>query len=147
MNGYWTAYNNFKTLFDAVKTLDDEKYEAEIGAGTVEAAVEAYAKAALEAVEAQLNGAFTGGKSLANMAADDTVDFSALVKENGTLKAFWEANKTNAKKGELFGAAVANIEKLREQKLWQSLTATKLLLLLPSLQLRLLLTEMLQNLV
>ena len=112
MNGYWTAYNNFKTLFDAVKTLDDEKYEAEIGAGTVEAAVEAYAKAALEAVEAQLNGAFTGGKSLANMAADDTVDFSALVKENGTLKAFWEANKTNAKKGELFGAAVANIEKV-----------------------------------
>ena len=73
---------------------------------------EAYAKAALEAVEAQLNGAFTGGKSLANMAADDTVDFSALVKENGTLKAFWEANKTNAKKGELFGAAVANIEKV-----------------------------------
>ena len=112
MNGYWTAYNNFKTKFDAVKTLDDEKYEAEIGAGTVEAAVEAYAKAALEAVDAQLNSAFTGGKSLANMAADDTVDFSALVKENGTLKAFWEANKTNAKKGELFGAAVANIEKV-----------------------------------
>ncbi len=112
MNGYWTAYNTFKSAFDAVKTLDDEKYEAEIGAGTVEAAVEAYAKAALEAVEAQLNGAFTGGKSLANMAADDTVDFSALVKENGALKAFWEANKTNAKKGELFGAAVANIEKV-----------------------------------
>ena len=112
MNGYWAAYNTFKTEFEKVKTLDDEKYEAEIGAGTVEAAVEAYAKAALEAVDAQLNSAFTGGKSLANMAADDTVDFSALVKENGTLKAFWEANKTNAKKGELFGAAVANIEKV-----------------------------------
>ena len=111
MNGYWTAYNTFKSAFDAVKTLDDEKYDAEIGAGTVEAAVEAYAKAALEAVDAQLNGAFTGGKSLANMAADDTVDFSELVG-TGDLKPFWEANKTNAKKGELFGAAVANIEKV-----------------------------------
>jgi len=51
MNGYWAAYNTFKTAFEKVKTLDDEKYEEEIGAGTVEAAVEAYAKAALEAVE------------------------------------------------------------------------------------------------
>lgn len=111
MNGYWTAYNTFKTAFDAVKTLDDEKYEEEIGAGTVEAAVEAYAKAALEAVDAQLNSAFETGKSLANMAADDTVDFSALVG-TGALKPFWEANKTNANKGELFGAAVANIKKV-----------------------------------
>ena len=42
MSGYWTAYDEFKSAFDAVKTLDDEKYEEEIGAGTVEAAVEAY---------------------------------------------------------------------------------------------------------
>ena len=111
MSGYWKAYNDFKTAFEKVKTLDDEKYEEEIGAGTVEAAVEAYAKAALEAVDTRLNNAFAGGKTLANMAADDTVDFSALVG-TGDLEPFWEANKTNANKGELFGAAVANIKKV-----------------------------------
>ena len=112
MTGYWTAYNTFKAAFDTIKTLDDEKYEEEIGAGTVEAAVDAYAKAALEAVDTALNGAFSGGKTMATMAADDTVDFSSLVGTSGALKPFWEANKSNANKGELFGTAVANITKV-----------------------------------
>ena len=111
---YKDAYSQFKTDMAQIKTIDDEKYSDDINAGTVEAAVEAYAKAALDDIYAALSNAdnFASGVTLETMKADDTADFSKLVADNGTLKAFWEANKTTTNKGEFFGVEIANITKV-----------------------------------
>ena len=88
---YKAAYSQFKADMAKIKTIDDEKYTDDINAGTVEAAVEAYAKATLDDIAGKL-------AIDANMAADETKDWSAVAA--GDLKAFWEANKTSATKGE-----------------------------------------------
>ena len=99
---YKAAYDQFKADMAKIKTIDDEKYTDDINAGTVEAAVEAYAKATLDDIAAKL-------AIDANMAADATKDWSAVAA--GDLKAFWEASKTSATKGEFFGVEIANIKK------------------------------------
>lgn len=111
---YKAAYSQFKVDMAQIKTIDDEKYTDDINAGTVEAAVEAYAKAALDDICAALSNAdnFATGVTLETMKADDTADFSKLVGDAGALKAFWEANKTSATKGEFFGVEIANIKKV-----------------------------------
>ena len=100
---YKAAYSQFKADMAKIKTIDDEKYTDDINAGTVEAAVEAYAKATLDDIAGKL-------AIDANMAADETKDWSAVAA--GDLKAFWEANKTSATKGEFFGVEIANITKV-----------------------------------
>ena len=111
--GYKQALDNFNNRMKEVKTLDDEKYEEEIGAGTVEAAVEAYAKNALDKVsEALKTGTYGENKTLDTMGADDTANLQSVA--TGTLKAFWEADENDSKhvKGEFFGVAVADITKV-----------------------------------
>lgn len=100
---YKAAYEQFKTAMAMIKTIDDEKYSDGINAGTVEAAVEEYAKNTLDDI----------AKALAidpNMAADGVKDWSTVA--TGTLKAFWEANKVTTNKGEFFGVEIANITKV-----------------------------------
>jgi len=100
---YKAAYATFKGELAKIKTIDDDKFTDDINAGTVDAAVEAYAKATLDDI--------AGGLAIdSNMAADATKDWSEVA--NGTLKAFWDASKTNANKGEFFGVAIANITKV-----------------------------------
>ena len=102
-DAYKAAYDAFKVKLAAIKTIDDDKFTDDINAGTVDAAVEAYAKATLDDI--------AGGLAInPNMAADGVEDWSAVA--NGTLKAFWDASKTNANKGEFFGVAIANITKV-----------------------------------
>ena len=102
-DAYKAAYDAFKVKLAAIKTIDDDKFTDDINAGTVDAAVEAYAKATLDDI--------AGGLAIdSNMAADATKDWSEVA--NGTLKAFWDASKTNANKGEFFGVAIANITKV-----------------------------------
>ena len=100
---YKDAYRQFKEDMAQIKTIDDEKYTDDINAGTVEAAVEAYAKATLDDIAGKL-------AIDANMAADATKDWSAVAA--GDLKAFWEANKVTTNKGEFFGVEIANITKV-----------------------------------
>lgn len=100
---YKAAYSQFKADMAQIKTIDDEKYTDDINAGTVEAAVEAYAKATLDDIAGKL-------AIDANMAADATKDWSAVAA--GDLKAFWEANKVTTNKGEFFGVEIANITKV-----------------------------------
>ena len=102
-DAYKAAYDAFKVKLAAIKTIDDDKFTDDINAGTVDAAVEAYAKATLDDIAAGL-------AINPNMAADGVEDWSAVA--NGTLKAFWDASKTNANKGEFFGVAIANITKV-----------------------------------
>ena len=100
---YKAAYSQFKADMAQIKTIDDEKFSDDINAGTVDAAVEEYAKNTLDDI----------AKALVidpDMAADATKDWSEVA--NGTLKAFWDASKTNANKGEFFGVAIANITKV-----------------------------------
>ena len=100
---YKVAYATFKGELAKIKTIDDDKFTDDINAGTVDAAVEAYAKATLDDI--------AGGLAInPNMAADEVKDWSAVA--NGTLKAFWDASKTNANKGEFFGVAIVNITKV-----------------------------------
>ena len=104
---YKVAYATFKGELAKIKTIDDDKFTDDINAGTVDAAVEAYAKATLDDI--------AGGLAInPNMAADEVKDWSAVANgtANGTLKAFWDASKTNANKGEFFGVAIANITKV-----------------------------------
>lgn len=102
-DAYKAAYDAFKVKLAAIKTIDDDKFTDDINAGTVDVAVEAYAKATLDDI--------AGGLAInPNMAADGVEDWSAVA--NGTLKAFWDASKTNANKGEFFGVAIANITKV-----------------------------------
>ena len=102
-DAFKAAYDAFKVKLAAIKTIDDDKFTDDINAGTVDAAVEAYAKATLDDI--------AGGLAInPNMAADGVEDWSAVA--NGTLKAFWDASKTNANKGEFFGVAIANITKV-----------------------------------
>ena len=100
---YKAAYATFKGELAKIKTIDDDKFTDDINAGTVDAAVEAYAKATLDDIAGDLD-------INPNMAADATKDWSAVA--TGTLKAFWDASKTNANKGEFFGVAIANITKV-----------------------------------
>lgn len=102
-DAYKAAYDAFKVKLAAIKTIDDDKFTDDINAGTVDAAVEAYAKATLDDIAGDLD-------INPNMAADATKDWSAVA--TGTLKAFWDASKTNANKGEFFGVAIANITKV-----------------------------------
>ena len=102
-DAYKDAYDAFKVKLAAIKTIDDDKFTDDINAGTVDAAVEAYAKATLDDIAGKL-------AIDANMAADETKDWSAVAA--GDLKAFWEANKTSATKGEFFGVEIANIKKV-----------------------------------
>ena len=102
-DAYKAAYDAFKVKLAAIKTIDDDKFTDDINAGTVDAAVEAYAKATLDDITDKL-------AIDANMAADETKDWSAVAA--GDLKAFWEANKTSATKGEFFGVEIANIKKV-----------------------------------
>ncbi len=103
ISGYMNAYTEFKAAMDKIKTIADEEFESGINAGTVEAAVELYAKEALDAIATALN-------INPNMAADDVENWKSTA--TGTLNAFWEADKTNVNKGEFFGVAIANIEKV-----------------------------------
>ena len=116
--GYWAAKAAFDKAMTGVKTLDDEKFADEIGAGTVDAAVEQYAKNALDAVYAALDM-----DKLSKMAADDTENLQAVAE--GPLKAFWEADTKDAKKGEFFGVAVANITKVTRAEVAAISTAYK----------------------
>ena len=100
---YKAAYDQFKADMAKIKTIDDEKFTDDINAGTVDAAVEVYAKATLDDIAGKL-------AIDANMAADETKDWSAVATE--TLKAFWEANKVTPNKGEFFGVEIANITKV-----------------------------------
>lgn len=100
---YKAAYVTFKGELAKIKTIDDEKYSDGINAGTVEAAVEEYAKNTLDDIATVL-------AIDPNMAADATKDWSTVA--TGTLKAFWEANKVTANKGEFFGVEIANITKV-----------------------------------
>ncbi|WP_419080364.1 hypothetical protein [Phascolarctobacterium succinatutens] len=100
---YKAAYEQFKTAMAKIKTIDDEKYSDGINAGTVEAAVEEYAKNTLDDIATVL-------AIDPNMAADATKDWSTVA--TGTLKAFWEANKVTTNKGEFFGVEIANITKV-----------------------------------
>ena len=103
ISGYNTAYGTFKTNIAKIKTLADEQFADDINAGTVEAAVEKYAKDTLDDVAGMLS-------IDVDMAADAIKNWSTLV--SGNLAAFWEADSIDAKKGEFFGVAVANIEKV-----------------------------------
>ena len=100
---YKVAYATFKGELAKIKTIDDDKFTDDINAGTVDAAVEAYAKATLDDIA-------VGLAIDSNMAADATKDWSEVA--NGTLKAFWEANKVTPNKGEFFGVEIANITKV-----------------------------------
>ena len=102
-DAYKAAYDAFKVKLAAIKTIDDDKFTDDINAGTVDAAVEAYAKATLDDIA-------VGLAIDSNMAADATKDWSEVA--NGTLKAFWEANKVTPNKGEFFGVEIANITKV-----------------------------------
>ena len=102
-DAYKAAYDAFKVKLAAIKTIDDDKFTDDINAGTVDAAVEAYAKSTLDDIA-------EGLLIDSNMAADDVKNWSVVA--NGTLKAFWDASKTNANKGEFFGVAIANITKV-----------------------------------
>ena len=107
-DAYKDAYDAFKVKLAAIKTIDDDKFTDDINAGTVDAAVEAYAKATLDDIA---GNDIAGGLAInPNMAADATKDWSAVA--TGNLKAFWDASKTNPNKGEFFGVAIANITKV-----------------------------------
>ena len=100
---YKAAYEQFKTAMAMIKTIDDEKYSDGINAGTVEAAVEEYAKNTLDDIATAL-------AIDPNMAADGVKNWNDVA--TGTLKAFWDANKVTANKGEFFGVEIANITKV-----------------------------------
>ena len=104
MKAYKDAADKFDAAIGAIKTLADEAYEGGINAGTVEAAVEQLANLMLTNIATDL-------AIKADMAADDTVDWSVKLT-NWAIKAFWEADSTNANKGELFGVAIANTQKV-----------------------------------
>ena len=103
MTAYKAAADKFVATVGKIKTLADEEYEAGINAGTVEAAIEAYAKSTLDDIAAALD-------INVNMTANDTKNWKSVA--TGALSAFWEADKTNANKGEFFGVAIENIEKV-----------------------------------
>ena len=104
MKAYKAAADKFDAAIGAIKTLADEAYEGGINAGTVEAAVEQLANLMLTNIATDL-------AIKADMAADDTVDWSVKLT-NWAIKAFWEADSTNANKGELFGVTIANTQKV-----------------------------------
>ena len=72
---YKAAYEQFKTDMAKIKTIDDEKYSDDINAGTVEAAVEEYAKNTLDDIATDLD-------IDPNMAADGVKDWSAVANRN-----------------------------------------------------------------
>ena len=116
------AYKDVATEFDKamkkIKTLADEEFDDNINAGTVDAAVEQLATILLNDLKTDLD-------IDPDMTADATKDWSAITA--GDLKAFWEADKTNANKGkgEFFGVAIANIAKATRTEVAAVNTASK----------------------
>ena len=113
---YKKVATDFDTAMKKIKTLADEEFDDNINAGTVDAAVEQLATLLLNDLKTDL-------AIDPNMTADGTKDWSAITA--GDLKAFWEADKTNAKKGEFFGVAIANIEKTTRTEVAAVNTASK----------------------
>lgn len=108
IKGYNEAYKKFEGNIAKIKTLADEEFADNINAGTVEAAVEQYAKDVLDILGAKGYGLLYIDP---DMNATETIDtWGTLVSAD--LKAFWEESKTDTKKGELFGVAIANINKV-----------------------------------
>lgn len=108
IKGYSEAYKKFEGNIAKIKTLADEEFADNINAGTVEAAVEQYAKDVLDILGAKGYGLLYIDP---DMNATETIDtWGTLVSAD--LKAFWEESKTDTKKGELFGVAIANINKV-----------------------------------
>ncbi|MEY8369882.1 fibronectin type III domain-containing protein [Anaerovoracaceae bacterium 42-11] len=105
ITGYMNAKDAFETAFGKIKTLEDEAYEDGINDGTVEGAVNAFAKVMLEDIMS------TKLSISPNMAADATRDWTVAVADKTAVGAFWEADKT-ATKGKIFGVAIANIGKV-----------------------------------
>ena len=113
---YKKVATDFDTAMKKIKTLADEEFDDNINAGTVDAAVEQLATLLLNDLKADLD-------IDPNMTADGIENWSTITA--GDLKAFWEADKTNAKKGEFFGVAIANIEKTTRTEVAAVNTASK----------------------
>ena len=113
---YKKVATDFDTAMKKIKTLADEEFDDNINAGTVDAAVEQLATILLNDLKTDLD-------IDPDMTADATKDWSAITA--GDLKAFWEADKTNAKKGEFFGVAIADITKVTRTEVAAVNTASK----------------------
>ena len=103
LDAYVIAYNTFVGALNKVPTLADEEFNNGQLAGSIDAAINNYASFGIGKVDTAFHVA-------SNMAATDTVDWSAAVM--GTYKDFWKADKTVATKGKLFGVDVANITRV-----------------------------------
>ena len=113
---YKKVATDFDTAMKKIKTLADEEFDDNINAGTVDAAVEQLATILLNDLKTDLD-------IDPDMTADAIKDWSAITA--GDLKAFWEADKTNAKKGEFFGVAIADITKVTRTEVAAVNTASK----------------------